>query len=140
MNQRVVLVSGDLERGSSLAEERHNGLSGVTTDDGDGDRGSDLLAREDLSESLGTDNIQSGDTEKAPGVENASVFEHLGSNGDSGVNGVRNDKHERLRSELGDALNEIPHDTSVDLEEVVTGHAGLTYWTVNNKATQTGTR
>ncbi|RUP46486.1 LOW QUALITY PROTEIN: hypothetical protein BC936DRAFT_146904 [Jimgerdemannia flammicorona] len=53
------------------------------------------------------------------------LLENLGHNGDSGVDGVGDDQHESLGTELGGGGGEIPDDTGIDLEQVVASHAGL---------------
>lgn len=99
----------------------------MTTDDGDGSLGGVGKLRELLSEGLGTDNVQSGHTEQALGVEDTSGLEDLGGNRDGGVDGVGDDQGEGLGGELGDTLDQVTHNTGVDLEEVITGHVGLAY-------------
>jgi hypothetical protein len=125
VDKSIVAVSGDLETGRDLAEQRNNGLAGVTTDDGDGGLGGVLQTGELLGESLGTNDVKGGDTEQTLGVENTGVLEDLGGNGDGGVDGVGDDQDESLGAILGDTLNEIADDAGVDLEEIITGHTGL---------------
>lgn len=97
----------------------------MATDDGDLHGGGVLLAGELLGEGLGTDNVEGGHTEEALGVKDASGFEDLSGNGDGGVDGVGDDEDEGLGAELGDALDEVPDDAGVDLEEVITSHTRL---------------
>jgi hypothetical protein len=59
------------------------------------------------------------------GVVAAGLAEGLGEDGDGRVDGVRDDADERLGAGVGDGLGEGRADAGVDLEEVVTGHAGL---------------
>lgn len=99
----------------------------MATDDRDLDLGGVLLAGVFLGESLGTDNIQGGDTEETLGIEGASGFEDLSGNRDGRVNGVGDNQDESLGAEFGNTLNQVPDDTSVDLEQVVTGHTRLAY-------------
>ena len=133
VDQSVIFVGRNLERGGDLAEERDNGLAGVTTDNGNlGLRGV-LLAGVFLSESLGTNNVQGGDTEEALRVKDASALENLSSNGDGRVDRVRDDQDESLGAVFGNALDKITDDASVDLEQVVTGHTRLPYNGKNSK-------
>jgi hypothetical protein len=125
VDERVVLVSWDVYRGLSLAEERDDGLSRVTSNDGNGGVGGGLLAADGSNEGLGTDNIEGGDTEELLGVKHASALEDLGGNGDSRVDRVGDDQKEGLRGILGDTLDEALHNAGVDLEQIVTGHARL---------------
>ena len=127
VDQSVIFVGRNLERGGDLAEERDNGLAGVTTDNGDLGLGGVLLAGVFLSESLGANNVQGGDTEEALRVKDASALENLSSNGDGRVDRVRDDQDESLGAVFGNALDKITDDASVDLEQVVTGHTRLPY-------------
>jgi hypothetical protein len=97
----------------------------VATDDGDLGLGGVLLAGELLGEGLGADNVEGGDTEETAGVEDAGGLEDLSGDGDGGVDGVGDDADEGLGAELGNALDQVADDAGVDLEQVVTGHAGL---------------
>lgn len=137
VDQSVIFVGRNLERGGDLAEERDNGLAGVTTDNGDlGLRGV-LLAGVFLSESLGANNVQGGDTEEALRVKDASALENLSSNRDGRVDRVRDDQDESLGAVLGNALDKVTDDASIDLEQVVTGHTRLPY---DAKTVRKGTR
>lgn len=126
VDKSIIAVSGDLEVGGDLAEQGNDGLAGVTTDDGDGSLGGIGQTGELLGEGLGTNDIQSGDTEEALGVEDTGGLEDLGGNGDGRVDGVGDDQDEGLGGELGDTLDQVTDNAGIDLEEVVTGHAGLT--------------
>lgn len=125
VDESLISVSGDLEVRRDFAEEGDDGLARVATDDGDGSLRGVLLAGEFLGEGLGTDNIQSGHTEQTLRIKNAGGLEDLGGNGNGGVDRVRDDEGESLGTELGNTRDQVAHDTSVDLEEVVTGHARL---------------
>lgn len=125
VDERIVLVGRDLYRGLGQAEERNNGLSRVTTNDGNGRLGWGLLATDGGNEGLGTDDIECGDTEELLGVEHASALKDLGGNGDSRVDGVGDDQEEGLGGILGGTLDEALHDAGVDLEQIITGHSRL---------------
>lgn len=84
-----------------------------------------LCANNFSDKGLGADNIKSGHTEKLLRIEDASVLEYLGGNWDGAVDGVGNDENESLWAVLHTAFDEVADDTSIDLEEVVTGHAGF---------------
>lgn len=126
MDKSVILVVRDGYRGSDLAEERNNGATGVTTNDGDSKLGGGLAG--DLrDEGLGTDNIKGGDTEEALGVKDALGLEDLSRDRDGRVDRVGDDKDESVGGNLGSNLNQSLDDSSVDVEQVVPGHAGLAY-------------
>lgn len=99
----------------------------MTTDHGNGSLGGVGQTGELLGESLSANDVQGGDTEQALGVEDASGLENLGGNGDSRVDGVGDDQREGLGAELGDTLDQVADNAGIDLEEVVTGHAGLAW-------------
>ncbi len=71
VDQRIVLIIGNADRGGNLAEEGNNGLPRVATDDGNSQFRGVRLAGDLSNESLGTDNIESGDAEETLGVEDA---------------------------------------------------------------------
>jgi hypothetical protein len=48
-------------------------------------------------------------------VEDSSFLEDLSNNGDGGIDGIRNDENECLRSCRGDTNSQIIDDTSIDL-------------------------
>lgn len=121
----IQLLRGDADAGLSLAEQRNDGLAGVTTNDGDVEVCGVLLASDLSNEGLGTDNIECGDTEKLLGVEDTSGLEDLGGDGNCGVDGVGDDKDVCLGAVLGNALNEALDNAGVDLEQIVTGHTRL---------------
>jgi hypothetical protein len=127
--ESIELFRGNVDAGLSLAEQRNDSLSGVPTDDGDGEVCRVLLADDFSNEGLGTDNVQCSDTEQLLGVENTSGLEHLSSDWDGRVDGVGDDKDEGLGAVLGNTLDETLDNAGVDLEQVVTGHARLAYRT-----------
>jgi hypothetical protein len=107
-----------------LREERDDGDTRVTTNDGD------VLilgvgALELGNESGSTDNIEGGDTEEGLGVVDTGSLEDLLDDGDGGVDGVGDDQELGLGGSLGSGLGEITDDGGVGVEEIVTGHAGL---------------
>jgi len=116
VGQSIKLVLGNLDSRLGLAEKRYNGLSRVTTNDGNDGLGWVLLAGDALHEGLGTDNIKGGDTEQLLWVELASSLEDLGGNWDSAVDRVGDDENVGVRASLCDTLDEIADDTGVDLE------------------------
>jgi len=84
-----------------------------------------LLASDLGNEGLGADDIEGGDTEELLGVEDTGLLQHLGGDGYRRVDGVGDDENVCLGAVLGDTLDETLDNAGVDLEEVVTGHAGL---------------
>lgn len=125
VGQGIKFVLGNVDSRLGLAEERDDGLAGVTANDGNDSLGWVLLASDALDEGLGTDDVEGGDTEELLGVEDAGLLEDLSGNGDGAVDGVGDDEDEGLGAVLGDTLDQALHDASVDLEEVITGHARL---------------
>lgn len=120
------LVGWDVDGWLGLGEEWDDGLAGVATDDWDGGvlwvgGGAGQLG----DKGLGADDIESGDTEEALWVEDTGLLEDLGGNWDGGVDWVGDDEDECLWCDLGDDLNEALDNTSVDVEEIVAGHAWL---------------
>jgi hypothetical protein len=128
VDESVVLVVGNGDAGGDLAEEGQNGLAGVTADN----RNSQLLRVRltgDLSnECFGTNNVESGNTKQALGVEDTLGLQDLCRDGHGGVDRVGNDEDEGLRGDLSGDLNETLDDASIDVEEVITAHAGLACW------------
>lgn len=127
VNESIITVSGDLEFGRDLAEQRNNGLARVATNDRNSGLGRVVQARELLGKSLGTNNIQGGDTEQALGIKDAGSLENLGGNGNGGVDRVRDDKGECIGTEFSNALDQVAHNSGIDLEEIVASHTGLAY-------------
>lgn len=109
---------------AALAEERDDGDTGVTTNDGDIlVLGVGVLKLAD--ESAGANDIEGGNTEETPGVVDTTGLENLGADGDGGVDGVGDDEEVGFRARLGGGLGKIADNGSVGVEEIVTGHAGL---------------
>jgi hypothetical protein len=127
VGESVELVLGNIDSRLGLAEERDDGLAGVTANDGNDGLRRVLLASDALDESLGANDVKSGDTEKLLGVELAGLLEDLSGNGDGAVDGVGNDEDKGLRAVLDNTLDQALHDASVDLEKIITGHARLAY-------------
>lgn len=125
VDESIVLVVRDGDGGGDLAEEGNDCLARVTANDRDGQLLGLGLAGNLSNEGLGTDDIEGGDTKEALGVEDTLALENLGGDGDSRVDGVRDDKDEGLGGDLSGDLNEALDDTGVDVEEVITSHAGL---------------
>ena len=99
----------------------------MTTDDGNGQFLRAGLAGDLSDKGLGTDNVESGNTEEALGVEDALGLEDLGGDGNGRVHGVGDDEDESVRCDLGGDLDQALDDTGVDVEEIIAGHAGLAY-------------
>lgn len=116
----------------ALGEEGNNGDTRVTTNNGD------LLVLGvsvlDLGdETRSTDDIEGGDTEEGLGVVDALVLVDLGADGDGGVDGVGDDEELGLGGRLSGGVGEVTDDGGVGVEEIVTGHAGLTGNTSGNE-------
>lgn len=72
-------------------------------------------------------NVKRSHTEELLWVENAVLPQHFRDDRHSRVYGVRDNQDERLGARCCDACCEIADDTRVDLEEIVTRHARLTW-------------
>lgn len=119
------LLSGDGDGGFGLAEEGHDGLARVATNDGDGEVLGIGLANDFSDECLSTNDIERGDTEQALGVEDSLGLKNLSSDGDSRVDGVGDDQDVGFGGNIGNGLDEALDDAGVDVEEVITSHARL---------------
>lgn len=116
----------------ALAEERNDGDTRVTADDGN------LLvlgvgALDLGDEAASSDNVEGGDTEQLLGVVDTAGLEDLGADGHGGVDGVGDDEELGLGGGLGNSLGQVADDGGVGVEEIVTGHAGLTGDTSGNQ-------
>ncbi|KAF4664152.1 hypothetical protein FOZ61_001082 [Perkinsus olseni] len=126
----VVVQSGksghiEVSLGGGVREPGHDGDTSVTTNNRDGDLvdvGLHLLG----DEGLGPDGIQKRDTEELLGVEDTGLLVDLSAGGNNGVNGVGDDAHGSVGGVLGAVLGETLGDASVDREEIISGHTGLT--------------
>ena len=125
VDESIVLVVRDGDRGGNLAEEGNDGLARVATDDGDNELLGVALASNLGNEGLGTDNVEGGDTEELLGVEDTLGLEDLGGDGDSRVDRVGDDEDEGVGGDLSGDLDQALDDTGVDVEEIITGHARL---------------
>lgn len=109
---------------AGLGDQGDNGVSGVATNNGDGllSGVSGLNLRDEAGSS---DDIQSGDTKDLLGVVDTLGLEDLGNNGDSRVDGVGDDADLGSRSKLSNALGQITDNGGIGVEQVITGHTGL---------------
>jgi len=121
----VKLLLWDVYSRLGLAEKRNNGLARVSTNDWNDGLLWVSLAGDALDKGLGTDDIESGDTEQLLWVELAGGLQYLGSDWDGAVDWVGDDKEVGVWAVLGDTLDEVANDAGVDLEEIVTGHTWL---------------
>ena len=104
----------------------------MTTNDRNDRLGRILLAGNVLNKSLGADYIQSGDTKQTLWVEFTGLLHDFCSDGNGRVDWIRDDQNEGFRAVLCDPFNEVANDASVDLEEIVTGHARLSCFSVSS--------
>lgn len=79
------------------------------------------------NESLGSDDVEGGDSEDTLWVVNSGFLEHLGGDWDSGVDWVGDDSDKSLRGGLGDDGGQVTDDSGVGVEEIVTGHSWLAW-------------
>lgn len=128
-----------------LRQQRNNGDTRVTTDNGDL-LGGGVGVLDLGDEARGTDNVQGGDTKQTLGVVDTLGLVDLGDNGDGRVDlqtgsemtyrdsfswcswtyRVGDDQDVGLGGSIGSSLGEVADDGGVGVEEVITGHAGLT--------------
>lgn len=127
VSQSIELVLWNLDSWLGLAPQRHDGLSRVSTNDWDDSLAWVLLASVLLNKCLRTHNIEGGDTEQLLRVKDAGALENLGCDWNGAVDWVGDDEDVGLRAELGDTLDKVAYDSSVDLEEVVASHAWLAW-------------
>lgn len=78
-------------------------------------------------ESVGPDDIKSGDTEETLGVIHTSRLEHLCSNGHGGVHRVADDVNQSSRAVLCYTFNQSTHNACVDVEQIISRHAWLSW-------------
>jgi hypothetical protein len=122
----------DQVRVGGLREERNDGDTGVTTNNGD------VLidgvgALELAHESRGTNDIQGGDTEETLGVVDTGLLEDLSDDRDGAVDWVGDDEDVGVGGGFGSGLGEVADDGGVGVEEVVTSHSGLARNTGRNQ-------
>ena len=123
---KLIVSEGD--PGGDLREEREDSLSGVTSDDWN----VDVLDTEALGfgyKGVGTDDVEGGDTHNLAFVVDASCFEDFRTDWDSGIDGVGDDVDDGGWAMFGDSFAESLDDAGVDVEEIVSGHAWLTWHT-----------
>jgi len=116
---------------SNLREKGNDGSSAVSTNHGNValcGSGAGYFRQE----ARGADDIESGDTEEALGVEFTGLFEDGSNNGDGGVDGVRDDKDVSLGRDTSDSSGEVSDDGSISIKEIITGHARLSRDTSRN--------
>jgi hypothetical protein len=96
----------------------------VATDNSDG-----LLSGVGLlnlrNESRGSDDVKGGDTEDLLGVVDTLGLEDLSNNGDGGVDGVGDNENLGLGGKVSNTLGKIADNGGVGVEQIVTGHTGL---------------
>jgi hypothetical protein len=108
-----------------LGEKGNNGDTRVSSNDGN------LLVGGvgvlDLRDEAGsTDDVEGGDTEEALGVVDTLGLEDLGGDGDGRVDGVGDDEDVGVGGVLSSGLGQVADNGGVGVEQVVTGHTGLT--------------
>lgn len=99
----------------------------MATDDRNGGFRGILLPRVLRREGLSTYNVKRGHAEETLGVEDASILEDSGGDGNGAVDGVGDNQGECLGAELGNAFDESLDNAGIDFKEVVAGHAWFTY-------------
>lgn len=114
---------GDLVIGQ-LAQQGNDGGSGVSTNHGD--VAVSRAHAEGLSDELAsTDGIELSDSHNLARIVDAHLLEGLREDRDGGVHGVANDQDASLRASSGASLSQVHGNTSVGVEQIVSGHTGL---------------
>jgi len=109
-----------------LREERNDSDTRVTSDDGD--VLISWVGLLDLRDEAGsTDDIEGGDTEKTLWVVDSLGLEDLSNDWDGGVDWVGDDEDVGIWGGLSGGLGEVADDGGVGIEEIVTGHAWLSW-------------
>mmetsp|Transcript_3394 Transcript_3394/g.9161 ORF Transcript_3394/g.9161 Transcript_3394/m.9161 type:complete len:373 (+) Transcript_3394:45-1163(+) len=122
--ERVDVLVAERRGGRRLREERQDGDSRVSSNDGHVHL---LHLNTSLRgvERLGTHDIERGDAKKLLLVIHALLLQHLRGDGHGAVDGVADHVDERVGARLGARLDESRDDACVDFEEVVARHARL---------------
>ena len=79
------------------------------------------------NESLSSDDVQSGDSEDFVWVVGAQLFVDLSGDWDGGVDWVRNDANPSFWAMFSASLGQVGDNGGVGVEEIVSGHAWLSW-------------
>ena len=114
MHELVINLTGDALAIRRLGENGDNSGTTVATDDSHNSviGGS---TSDPGQEACSTDNVKGSDTEDAAGVEDTSLFEGLGNDGDGGVDGVGDNKDVSIRSNTGDSRSKVADNGGIGL-------------------------
>lgn len=112
VNEGLVSLTADVFALRGLGEERDDGDTRVTTDNGDLDV-LGVLALDLTEESGSSDNVEGGDTKDPLLVKDALLLVDLGEDGDGRVDGVSDDTDESLGAVLGTGLGEVTDNRGV---------------------------
>ena len=126
---------GDVELSNTvvgeLAEERNDGSTSMTTDDGDVAL-SGFQTESITDELTSTDRVQFGNTHDLARIMDTHLLEGFSEDRDGGVDRVANNEDASLRTSLSASLSKVHGNTGVGVEEIVTGHTGLSGNTSGN--------
>jgi hypothetical protein len=114
VHKLVVNITGETLAIRRLGEKGDNGGTTVATDDSHGS----VIGRSTShrsQEACSTDNVKGGDTEDVAGVEDTSLFEGAGNDGDSGVDGVGDDEDVSIWSNTSDGRSKVADNGGVGL-------------------------
>lgn len=124
VDESLVSLTGNTLCDLSLREEGDDGYARVTTDNGD--LGILRVSALDLrKKSRGSNDVEGGNTEQTLLIENTSLLENLSEDGHGRVHRVRDDSDHGLGAVLSTGLGESSNDRGVGVEQVVSGHTGL---------------
>mmetsp|Transcript_14046 Transcript_14046/g.30414 ORF Transcript_14046/g.30414 Transcript_14046/m.30414 type:complete len:310 (-) Transcript_14046:238-1167(-) len=124
LGQSVQLLSTQGNLGCCLREQRQNGDASMATNHRHV-HGGNIQALLLGVEGLRTHHIQGGNTQNLALVIDTHLLQGLGSDGNSGIDGVGNNVQHSPRAVLAASSNQVPYNASVDLEQIITGHARL---------------
>ena len=82
---------------------------------------------------VGTNNIQRSNAKQLVFVINTGFFQHFRSDSHSGVNRVSDNANARFRASFRNLLNQILHNTGVNVKQVGTIHTRFTRYTCRDK-------
>merc|ERR1712106_1044819 len=107
-----------------MGDEGHDGDTSVASNDGAIHVGW-VNSLESSNKLIGTDNIQSGDSKDCLGVVDSGLLEHLGGNGDGGVDRVGDNSNHSVGTDLCSCSSNGSNNRCVCVEEIILVMPGL---------------
>jgi hypothetical protein len=117
LNESLEVLLRDVpERRLRLAEKGDDSDARVSTNDRDLElAGRSRVSDDFCGEGLCADDVERGYAKDALRVVDAGLLEHLGDDGDSRVDWVRDDADESLWAKFGDGSREVTNNPGIDL-------------------------